>query len=361
MDLLSSLFPNDPAYEGLLSVDRVKSLQRNALLRAGIGLLGDTTGANPMQTGPALAKNLGPAIQNFPQEMSGAAEAAGRMRAFDQSEQLRTSRRQIIESNPKQQGESEVDWLQRLYPEFVKIGDTEIVSRLTQLLSSVQRQTQTPEGQPHAGINPATGKPEQFLVDRQGNVKWLGIAPNVDSSAKDALTLQHETLRAMPLVSHYDAETKDLRAAHLYGQQGLQQANAAVAGDPASQYALFHAFLKLNDPQAVVRPGTAQLVSEAMSMYQKLNRWTQSYLEGKSALMDASFTRQVARVTAMQVRDLERRWNDEYKRTITRAKLAQVPDGYFEPPDMTPEEFIGPWAPKAPQRSAACQHDITKC
>jgi hypothetical protein len=373
MDFLSTLFPNDPAYDGLLSVERVKALQRNQLLQAGVGMLGDTTGASPMQTGPALAKNVGGAMQQFPQQIQQAAESAARMQQYQQQQNVLATRRNIISMFPEGANETPQDTgarLMKMLPHFVRAGDMDMVGKLTELLKSMKFGEGPKEGTPHAGMHKmsdGTLVPQEFVTNEEGKATWLTdpqgnpIAPVVDSSAKDALALQHETLRAMPLVSHYDAETKDLRTAHLYGLQGLQQANAAVAGDPASQYALFHAFLKLNDPQAVVRPGTAQLVSEAMSMYQKINRWTQSYLEGKSALMDPSFTRQVARVTADQVRDLERRWNDEYNRTLTRAKLAQVPEGYFEPPDMTPEDIIAPWAPKAARRSPECQRDITKC
>lgn len=373
MDFLSALFPHDPAFDGLLSVERIKALQRNQMLQAGVGMLGDTTGPQPMATGPALAKNVGGAMQQFPQQMQGAAENAVRLQQYQRQQDVLSTRRNIIAQFPEAANETPQDVggrLMKMLPYFVRSGDMDMVTKLTELLKSMKFGEGIPEGTPHSGMHKladGTSVPQEFVTDERGQAKWLTdpdgnpISPVVDSSAKDALALQHETLRAMPLVSHYDSESKDLKTAHLFGQQGLQQANAAVAGDPASQYALFHAFLKLNDPQAVVRPGTAQLVSEAMSMYQKINRWTQSYLEGKSALMDASFTRQVARVTAEQMRDLDRRWNDVYQTTLRRAKLAQVPEGYFETPDVTPEDVIAPWAPRATPRSAACQHDITKC
>lgn len=373
MDFLNTLFPNDPAYAGLLSVERVKALQRSQMLQAGIGMLGDTTGPQPMSTGPALAKNVGGAIQQFPQQMQGAAENAARLQQYQRQQDILSTRRNIIGMFPEGANESPTDVgarLMKMLPYFVRSGDMDMVTKLTELLKSMKFGEGVKEGTPHAGMHQledGTTIPQEFVTDEHGRATWLTdpagkpIAPVVDTAAKDALALQHETLRAMPLVSHYDAESKDLKTAHLFGQQGLQQANAAVAGDPASQYALFHAFLKLNDPQAVVRPGTAQLVSEAMSMYQKINRWTQSYLEGKSALMDASFTRQVARVTAEQMRDLDRRWNDVYQTTLRRAKLAQVPEGYFEQPDVTPEDVIGQWAPRPKVRSADCQRDITKC
>lgn len=40
-----------------------------------------------------------------------------------------------------------------------------------------QKQTKAGYGAPQSGINPATGKPEQFIVDDNGTVKWLGIPP----------------------------------------------------------------------------------------------------------------------------------------------------------------------------------------
>lgn len=376
MDFLNTLFPNDPAFSALVPVQRVKALQQQSLLRAGLGMLGDTTGPMPMSTGPALAKNLGGALQGFPQELQGAAENAARLQAYNQQQNVLKTRRSILAMFPEQPNETPEQVgarLMKALPYFVQSGDMDMVSKLTELLKSMKFGEITNET-PHAGMHkvpdPAhpgqfISQPEQYTIgrDQQGNqiVNWTGIPPVTDQNAKDALALQHESIRANGIVSHYDTETKDLATAHLFGRQGLEQADRAVAGDPASQYALFHAFLKLNDPQAVVRPGTAQLAGEAMSMYQKLSRWEQQYFEGKAGLMDPSFTKQVARVVAEQVRDLERRWGDTYNRSIKRLDLAQLSHDWIEPPDTTPEEIIAPWAPKPKPRNAACAHDITKC
>lgn len=138
MDFLNALFPHNGAYDGLLSVDRVKALQRNSMLRAGLGVLGATTGPQPQATLPALAQNVGGAVAAFPGEVEQAAQGAARITNWQQEQDKIQKRQEILARVPQRPGEDPVEWIKRLYPEFLRASDMEVLAKLTEILKSAQ-------------------------------------------------------------------------------------------------------------------------------------------------------------------------------------------------------------------------------
>lgn len=350
MDFLNGLFPPDSAYDGLLSVERVKALQRNSMLRAGLGVLGATTGPNPMATGPALAQHLGGAVQSFPQEMSGAANAAAKMQEFQQGQSLREQRRAIVEGNPRQPGESEVQWLTRLYPEFVRIGDNEIVARLTQLISSVgDRDRDTPQGTPHSGINPGVnskgqpdptwkGKPDQFLVDRDGNVRWLNTPPTERTSQS-----QMEDMRAFNrenrLMDDYNKKVSPIEDAYTMirpvvdNVRSLAMTNNPYQINSAEQVELLYAFVRALDPASVVREGEVALARQAQPVWTRVRAKIREYEQNQSAIVPPEIVRQMADLLERRMAAYERRWASWHKHFLGRAERWRVdPGAFYEAP-----------------------------
>lgn len=158
--ILDRLFPYDPAYAGLLSVDRVQAMQKMAMARAGMGVMAAGAEGGPL-TG-AIGRGAGPEVTNWPQQLEGAASSAARITQFQQGQELRTKRQQIISQNPRQPGESEEDWLKRLYPLFLQIGDHEVLTNLTELLKGAGRGKINYSN--YSGTNPDTGKPGTFRI-----------------------------------------------------------------------------------------------------------------------------------------------------------------------------------------------------
>jgi hypothetical protein len=117
-------------------------------------------------------------------------------------------------------------------------------------------------GAPSAGVNPATGKPEQYLVDDYGNAKWLGISPAPTTqestaqvastkkaqSSKDVLAILDE---AEPIISQatgsYGGYVAD-QAARVFGAS--TDGAKATAKLKALQAALMLKMPRMEGPQS---------------------------------------------------------------------------------------------------------------
>lgn len=86
-----------------------------------------------------------------------------------------------------------------------------------------------------AGINPATGQPEKYLRDRNGNIRWTGIAPVPPAaSLKDQLDADKVTEAKSRVSGNLDAlneyygELSNLGAAVDTSKEGVGNVSAAV-------------------------------------------------------------------------------------------------------------------------------------
>lgn len=343
MDFLNGLFPADPSYAGLLNVERIKNLQRQSMLRAGLGVLGATTGRDPQETGPALAQNLGPAVANFPQELSGAAESAARLQGHQQSQELREQRRAIIEANPKREDESEVEWLTRLYPQFVKIGDTEIVSRLTQLISSVQqrgddlsyREGTLPVAQ--GGL----GRPEILAFDRQGRPRGTGAAATERQGQTEVEQMRRFT-RERQLAEDYTKRIAPMEEAYTMIRPTFESIPLARDGDGTAQIELLYTFVRAMDPASVVREGEVALARQAAPFWTRAKAWVREIEQNKSVVVPQEVVDQMASLLRRRMAGYERRWGDWYNQFRERAVRWNIePDALYEPPTEFSAQGVG--------------------
>lgn len=335
LGLLSSLFPHDPSYEGLLSVERINDLKRLSLARAGLGIYGASQpGPNAQPLGQAIAANLGSAIGEFPQMLEGAAAGAGRIASFNREQELIRSRREIIAANPRQPGESETDWLRRLYPLFLQAGDTETVTRLTELLKSVGGQA-----------NPAlregtlpTGEPRVFRVPAAGPatpVEGMLPEPNQDRSiAQNAINEQRRFQRENQLNDDYNRTVNPWLIPYGALKRAVTYKDAALAGNGPAQVQLLYAFINTLD-NSVVREGEVGLLSRAAPILDRAHQAYNKILQGKAAAIPPEMTRQMAAILDdLQGRFADRftAWRQHYTKRALRWGVD--PESFIDIPDV---------------------------
>jgi hypothetical protein len=112
-------------------------------------------------------------------------------------------------------------------------------------------------GAPQAGLNPATGKPGQYLVDDAGNVKWLDVQPVPDSPRPIDVAKTRKEFRALPTVKDYETALPLLVSARKAPDNGF--------GD----LQLIYTAGKILDPGSVVREGELALTVAAGSPLQR--------------------------------------------------------------------------------------------
>lgn len=175
--ILDRLFSVPEQYAGLVTPEDAQLARRDMLMRFGAGLLSQS-GWQPAP-GTSMGEALGSAMQQMPNwsdVLSSAAERNVGLADARKSQGLDTQRQAILAKYPAQPNETPQQTgarLLRMLPEFVQIGDTETVARLSEVLKSMGFGQGVEQGTPHSGVNPGTNKPQQYLVDRAGNVRWL--------------------------------------------------------------------------------------------------------------------------------------------------------------------------------------------
>lgn len=311
--LLSALFPHDPSYEGLLSIERINDLKRQSLARAGLGIMGASLpGPQSQPLGQAITQNLGGAIGEFPQMLEGAAAGAGRIASFNREQELIRARREIITTNPRQSGEGETDWLRRLYPLFLQVGDTETVTRLTELLKSAGgqagatlREGVVPPGQPDAGQN------RVFRVPQQGAATVVpGMLPEPNpnrSMAQDALEQQRRFQRENQLNDDYNRTVQPWLVPYGALKRAATYKDAALQGNGPAQIQLLYAFINTLD-NSVVREGEVALLSQAAPILDRAKQMYAKIAQGKAAAIPPEMLSQMATI----VDDLQGRFSDRF-------------------------------------------------
>ena len=325
--ILGRLFPVDPQYGTALSPEQQHGVQMQALQRLASGLLSQS-GWHPVGAGPTFGEAIGKSMAgvDLPELLKGAAGTSmalqDRQKLLDQDQKTKD----ILSGFKPQPGESLQQSVARLLSQLVQSGDIKAVPYLAELAKSM--------GGDHGfriedRMGP-DGKMHTYRIFENGAPQDIGLTP----AKNEEVAFAHEATRGNMLETRYDAEVKPLREGHMWGAQGLRQAKAAIAGDPGAQYTLLHNFLKSQDPQAVVRPGTARLIQEAQSLAQQFEARSQDYLSGKSHLLSPSFAKQITRVLSDQLHDIEAKWNDVYGRSVRKAKDWKLDSSlYLDKPD----------------------------
>lgn len=117
-------------------------------------------------------------------------------------------------------------------------------------------------GAPQDGINPASGKPEQYVVDQNGTVKWLGIAPYNKPSQMLPITINQQNFqRGQQLATQFQS-AKATQSAEQIADAWSNAQEAAGMGGPLSDQTLIIALNKMLDPQSIVREGEFDRVAK---------------------------------------------------------------------------------------------------
>lgn len=275
----SRLFPAQAGLEGLLTEEDYQNAQRQGMLSLGAGLLAQS-GPSTMPIG--FGQAVGRALQGAQEGYQGSLDSLANRRAAGQEfrrgaagdarrADLEAARARIIAENPmppESDPNRMVTWIDKVFPAFVRSGDDEMISRLTQIRSSIGSSLSrnsvpqkieevvgpdgkpafgyiTPEGVkiiPGAGpvqkqgslarprmvtlVNPQTGKPEIALMDpNTGDFNFTGQVPGgraemvTEGERKGAVLLQMALVPARML----DEATAPSRVEQLAGRGGLNE------------------------------------------------------------------------------------------------------------------------------------------
>jgi hypothetical protein len=141
-------------------------------------------------------------------------------------------------------------------------GDPRVLYRAPEKPTAPQAAPKPGYGSPQPGVNPQTGKPDQFVVDDMGGVKWLGVSPVPSAqestatvaatkkaqSSKDVLAILDE---AEPIISQatgsYGGYVAD-QAARIFGAS--TDGAKATAKLKALQAALMLKMPRMEGPQS---------------------------------------------------------------------------------------------------------------
>lgn len=169
---------------------------------------------------------------------------------------------------------------------------------------------------PQSGVNPQTGKPDQFVTDKTGRVKWLGVAP--DRSKEDRADVKQVQLLRK--------EYEDRDSVKNYQTQLPLLLSARNAPDTrAGDIDLMYAVGKIFDPQSVVREGELQLTQGAASWLVNLANMTNSQMTGKGRL-SPSIRREILKTLNNRVMESRKAYDAEYQRYADLAgKSGYVP------------------------------------
>lgn len=156
----------------MLSAAQNKQARDAALMQAGLAMLA-ASGPSPVR------QSLGQIVAQgaMAGQQAGTASRAGLVQE--------AAKAQGAEAMGRAFGDGQVGLpqLHAAFAEAVRSGNAEAAKSIATVIQSVESaQAQTADTGAYnsaaVGINPETGKPEQYLLDRRtGTVKWLGVAP----------------------------------------------------------------------------------------------------------------------------------------------------------------------------------------
>lgn len=312
---------NDPR----LSDEQNASARKAAMLRAGLSIL-----ASPDSGFRAIAQG-GLAGQ----------EAGQQMRADTLTQRQAAERQQRLQAAVAG-GAIDRNALQKLFVEAIVSGDTESAGKLSEVLKSMGggQSANLPSLQLKDGINPATGKPEQYQFNpHTGDVKWLGVAPiQSPTSTSSDVENQRRFQRENSLVDDFNAQVKPFKDTYMQIQGTLGSVPLAKAGDGAAQNELVVTFVKALDPTSVAREGEVELARSASSIWDQVQAAMDKYISGKAVLLPPDLITKMEAMLKRRSASYERQWTDLHGNFTGRAKRWGVDPGVF----MAPPKNAGP-------------------
>lgn len=319
--------------DGLLSDEDRKGARKRALLMAGLGTMaaGSRPGAN---LGGALATGLMGGLQGGMEAYQQAAEGGMMQQKAMQSQQVEQARQAIYQKYPPAPGETPIQMLQRygrMLPEFMRIGDTEMVGKLTELLKSVGgpafgiERPETPKDPAREVGTGPDGKLYYFERTPTGEWKNTGLLAKQDKPAaaaggdRDTPTGLTQTSINQILDDHEGRVKVVKTAAEGYGT--LMETSELAGNNPIASMGILYAYIKLIDPGSVVREGEYNALMSRASWDRQLQRWLKKAQDGA---LPAADVRDIKAAGAANARQWKARAKEEFASTRKRAALSGV-------------------------------------
>lgn len=258
---------------GLLTADDYAAARRQGLIGLGTGLLAASGGGNYQNLNQRLVEG----VQGGRGAYQGALERASAQAMANQKyetgafalsaakqdqareQQLMRAREQIISANPMPDGTdagSLSQWIDRVLPSFIRIGDRETVGKLAEVRKSIEpkpRALQTTNlGDRTQWTDPTTGA----VIREERN----GQGPGTLRIATEMTPVQQERLWNTA-VNQFSTQSKDFGKAREAWSQVDHVLQRARSGhnSPDDIVQLLDGISRLNNPGAVVRVGTVNL------------------------------------------------------------------------------------------------------
>lgn len=340
--ILERLLPMGDQYQGLVSPEDADSARSDQLMRFGAGLL-QGSGWSPMGTPMGVA--LGNAVQQTPdwnEVLGGIAKQNVGLRQAQKAQGLDAQRQQILSKYPAGPNETPKDTgarLLKMLPEFIQIGDTETVARLSELLKSMGFGDQKHETRgPYSAINPATGLPQQFDILPDGTRRWAvdpegrPIRPT-ERTGQEQVETQRQFMREQQLDDDYYRRTKDIQEAYQFVDQTMNNIPLAKSGNGAAQVELLYAFVKALDPASVVREGEVSLARQATPFWSQARALINKYEQNQSVVVPPKLVEQIEGLLTSRLRGFEKRWNTVRSNIVRRAERWKIdPSTFIEAP-----------------------------
>ena len=346
--ILARLFPINPIYGQFMTEDQRRRLPREGLGRFGLGLM-QAGAPRPAGTSNVLSR-LAEAIQGVqygPAQKEAATESmqANEYATGLQAKQMRNVILNRYPATPNETVQETGARLLRMLPEFIRIGDMEMVGKLSEVLKSMNL------GQNATVKNPMqidTGN-EVLLRDPVSGAITERYPKSITpgAQASNAISQGQQTVtNENAILDDYYRQTKDIQDAYWTVNQSLQNVPLARSGDGSAQVELLYAFVKALDPTSVVREGEVALAQSAASLFQQAQGLIAKFAQGQAVVVPPAVVDKMATLLRKRLGGYERRWKKIHGLFVSRAQRARVsPEGLLEPPSDYQAEPVVPPAP----------------
>lgn len=279
-NLLDQMFGFPGATSLLGNPQDIKRARRQGLLQAGLATLANADRPNPWQ---AIAAGVGAGQQAYQGQVAGGLQARDEQRRIAGEQAIA----QFSQRAQAAQASGNVGELMKVAQEMVALGAQYGITPLMQggsniiqqIVSSSTRQQRQPNLQIKDGVNPETGKDEQYSFNPvTGEVQWLGIPPRKQSGS--VFTPEDRTRLENQEYDRYYKRAGDIvKRAQSY-ETITQAAAGARAGNASSQIALVFSFMKMLDPTSVVRESEYATAANAAGVPDRIRNMYNKLLDG---------------------------------------------------------------------------------
>lgn len=331
------MMPTPQGLEGMLTPENIHAARMQGLMGAGQALLsGAGQGHNGAQ---ALASALQGAQQGYGGGINQTIQTAQAVQGMQQQKKILAGRDMIARQYPTIAGEDQHAMNMRLramYSDFVRNGDTEMVSKLGEVIKSIEekpvptKSVAWEDADDHKEARYAeTGLP---VLDAAGNPLTIkkgmtsaevaaqqSRADMENERRRGAINRIKDNFRAEPAVKDYETASS---------AADLLRASLASPG-MASPIMMMDAFGRVNNPHAQVRPSMLELINQMGAFGDKAKRWMSMIQTGQwPAEMTTSVTNSINATMK------------EHRKSFLDAKNAAINEGKADAFKIDMEPFL---------------------